>query len=366
MDLKAHLKSLVEAHGPSGHEDAIREIVKEAWEPLVDAFQQDGIGSLIGVKRATQPTETPRRILLAAHMDEIGMMVREIIDGFIAVHRVSGVDNRVMPAQTVTVHGREPLTGVVATKPPHLLSADERKTYLGFDDLLVDVGLPPEEVERLVEPGDLITADVPMVELGTNKLVGKAMDDRACVATITLCLDMLQGMHHRWDVYAAATVQEEVGLRGAATAAHLAQPDVAIALDVTFGAQPGIPTDTAADINGGPDIGMGPNFHPKLFDALVATAKTQEIKYQQSVITGRSGTDAWAIQVAREGIPTALLSVPIRNMHSPVETVDTRDIERTARLMAHFIAGLTDDFLTTISWMPTANGSSDSTAKDGA
>jgi len=181
FDLKAHLKMLVEAHAPSGHEAPIREIIREAWRDLIDDSEQDKLGSLIGIKRATDPVDPARRIMLAAHMDEIAMMVRDVVDGFLYVHRISGMDNRVMLAQTVQVHGKLPLPGIVATKPPHLLTADERKKYPSFDELVIDVGLPANEVAELVRIGDLITVDVPMIELQGGKLAAKTMDDRACI-----------------------------------------------------------------------------------------------------------------------------------------------------------------------------------------
>jgi len=348
LDVKAHLKTLVEAHAPSGHEAPIREIIRQAWEPLTDNLEQDKLGSLIGVKKGS--LKPARKIMLAAHMDEIGMMVRDVVDGFIFVHRISGVDNRVMMAQTVRVHGRESLPGIVASVPPHLLSASARRKYPTFDELIVDVGLPPAEVQDLVRIGDLITVDVPLLELQGKKVAGKAMDDRASVAAVTVCLDMLKGMSHQWDVYAAATVQEETGLYGAATAAYHIQPDIAIALDVTFAPQPGIDSDDAKPMGDGPTLGIGPNFHAKLGEKIREVAKTHEIKLQDEIIPGHSGTDAWAIQVANEGVPTALFGIPIRNMHSPVETVDLRDIERAGRLMAHFIASLDADFLAAIEW----------------
>lgn len=350
FDLKAHLKSLVEAHAPSGHEGPIREIVRAAWADMVDDFDQDKLGSLIGIKRATTPTDPPRKIMLAAHMDEIGMMVRDVVDGFIYVHRISGVDNRVMMAQPVRVHGKEPLSGVVATVPPHLLTADERKKYPTFDQLVVDVGLPADRVAELVQPGDLITVDVPMLELGGDLVAAKAMDDRACVAAVTACLNELQHLQHAWEVYATATVQEESGLYGARTAAQYIGPDVAIALDVTFAPQPGLNGDDLREIGSGPVLTVGANIHQKLFEQITATAKQYEIKYQTDAAPAATGTDAWAIQVAREGIPTALISVPVRNMHSPVETGSLKDIARAGRLLAHFIAGLDADFLTTIDW----------------
>lgn len=350
FDVKAHLRALVEAHGPPGHEDAVRALLRETWAPLTDSLETDRLGSLIGVKRATHPVEPARRIMLAAHMDEIALMVSGILDGFLLVQRIGGIDARLMPAQPVLVHGRQPLPGIVAAKPPHLLTPAARAQYTPLGELLIDVGLPPDEVSALVRVGDLVTLDVPMLDLLGSRVAGKAMDDRACVAAVTFCLHELQGMRHAWDVVAAATVQEERGLLGAKTAAHRVAPDIAIALDVAFGPQPGVDGDASIEMGGGPGIGVGPNFHLKLYDRIRETAKRHEIKLQDDVLPGNSGTDAWAIQVALEGVPTALLEVPIRSMHSPVETADVRDIERAGRLLAHFIADLDADFLSTIAW----------------
>lgn len=350
FDVKAHLKLLVEAHAPSGHEAPVRDILRGEWAALTDSMEMDGLGSLIGIKRATQPLAQPRRIMLAAHMDEIGMMVRDIVDGFVYIHRISGVDNRIMLSQPVIVHGKQPLPGIVASVPPHLLTAEMRQKYPSFDELVIDLGLPAAEVESLVRIGDLITMDATMIDLNGSRVAGKVMDDRACVAAVTACLHELQSLQHSWDVYAVATVQEETGLLGAMTAAYAVQPDIAIALDVTFGAQPGVDADTASEIGGGPVISTGPNFHTKLVEKIKETARSNELKFQDDVIPGASGTDAWAIQVAREGIPTSLLSIAIRNMHSPVETLDIRDITRTGRLMARFIASLDAEFLAAIDW----------------
>lgn len=350
LDIKAHLKTLVEAHAPSGHEAPMRVILHEAWGKLTNTLEKDKLGSLIAIKRATQLADPPRKIMLAAHVDEIGMMVRDVVDGFIYVHRISGVDNRVMLSQPVLVHGSRPLPGIVASVPPHLLTADARRKYPEFDELMIDLGLPSTEVEKAVKIGDLITLDVPMIELQDKRVAGKAMDDRACVAVVTACLDILQGMHHTWDVYAVATVQEESGLLGASTAAYHVRPDIAIALDVAFAPQPGVDGDSTVELGGGPAIGIGPNFHPKLVEKIKDTAKYHEIKLQDDIIPGASGTDAWSIQVALEGIPTALLEIPLRSMHSPVETIDLGDVERCGRLLAHFIAGLDADFLKAIEW----------------
>lgn len=349
-DPKDHLKQLVETHAPSGYEAPVADLLREDWASLVDEFDSDGLGSLIGIKRATSAGAGARKIMLAAHMDEIGMMVRQIEDGFIYAHRISGIDPRVMLAQPVLVHGERPLPGVVATRPPHMLTASERKQYPPMDALVIDVGLPAVEVERLVRIGDLITVEGPMIDLKGRQAAAKAMDDRCCVAVMTVCLELLRNMKHSWDVYAVATVQEEVGLRGATTAANHIEPDCAIALDVGFAEQPGV--STAIKLGGGPLMGIGANFHPRMNQRLQDIAAYHDIKWQRDVIPARAGYDSWAIQVSRVGVPTALLGIPLRNMHSPVETLDLKDIERTGRLLAHFITALDESFIDYLSLRP--------------
>ena len=348
---KDHLKRLVETHAPSGYEAPVAALLREEWAGLVDEFDSDGLGSLIGVKRASDGGAGARKIMLAAHMDEIGLMARGIEDGFITVHRISGIDPRVMLAQPVLVHGERDLPGVVATMPPHMLTDAERKKFKPIDELVVDVGLPAEEVERLVRIGDLVTVEGPMIDLKGRKVAAKAMDDRCCVAVMTACLELLRKLNHNWDVFAVATVQEEVGLRGATTAANHIEPDCAIALDVGFAEQPGV--STAMKLGGGPLMGIGANFHPKMVKRLQEVAAYYDIKWQPDIIPGRAGYDSWAIQVSRGGVPTALLGIPLRNMHSPVETLDLKDIERTGRLLAHFISELDERFIDYLSLMPT-------------
>jgi len=351
LDLKSHLIRLCQAHGPSGHEGQVHDVLAEDWADLTDDLTTDSLGNLIGAKWGEGPVQPHRRIMLAAHMDEIGMMVRAIDGPFLRVLSLGGIDNRVMMAQPVIVHGTEPLPGVVASKPPHMLSREERGKYPGMDDLVIDLGLSAEVVAAKVRIGDPVTVDVPMLALVGGRLAGKALDDRACVAAVSWCLHELQHRSHLWDVMAVATVQEEVGSRGAKVAAHHLRPDVAIALDVTFAKQPGVSdSDGAFALGSGPTLGLGPNFHPKLFERLQNAAQALEMSISLDPIPGRSGTDAWPIQVSQSGVPTALISVPLRNMHSPVEIIDLEDIKRAGRLLAEFIAGLEEDFLTTIAW----------------
>jgi endoglucanase len=276
--------------------------------------------------------------------------VTKLEKGFLHFTEVGGFDERTLLGQEVTVHGRKDLPGIIGSRPPHVLPPEEREKTIPMDKLFIDVGVGKEELERLVRVGDLVTLRRKFTQLQGDLVAGKAFDDRTAVAAILICLEGLASIRHVWDVYAVATVQEEVGLRGAITSAYGLAPDVAIAIDVTFGNQPGVPEAETVKMDKGPAIGFGPNVHPKLYEALVEVAKELEIPYQVEPVPGGSGTDAWAIQVTREGIPTALLSIPLRYMHTSVETVSLKDVERTGRLMAGFIGKLDRGFMGNLSW----------------
>jgi endoglucanase len=337
------LKQLSEAQGITGYEEPVRELVRQTWQPFVDEMRVDAMGNLIALKRGVAPEPRPK-LMLAAHMDEVGLIVTGIEKGFLRIARVGGTDRRVLLGLEVIVHGKRDLPGVIATRPPHVLPEAERKKVIPWDKLFVDVGWPPQEVEQLVTLGNLISIRSELVELQNGRVAGKALDDRACVAVITLALEQLAGVRHAWDVLAVATVQEEAGLKGATTATYGIAPDLGVALDVTFAKHPGVPEVDSFPLGEGPSIGVGPNFHPGLVERLKQVAETHEIPYQIEALPGRVGTDSWAIQVTREGVPTALVSVPLRYMHQPVEVVETQDIERAARLLTAFIAGLEADF----------------------
>ena len=343
------LKQLSEAEGIAGFEGPVRNLVRETWQPYVDEMHDGALGSLIALKKGVGPEPRPK-VMLAAHMDEIGLMVTDIEDGFLRITRVGGTDRRVLLGLEVVVHGRRELPGVVATRPPHVLPKEERKKTVPWDKIFVDVGLPREDVEDLVSIGDLISIRREFSELKNRRVAGKALDDRACVAAITLALERLSRIEHAWDVLAVATAQEETGLKGALASAYGVAPDLAVALDVTFAEQPGVNDYGLFPLGGGPAIGLGPNFHPKLVERLKKVAEDREIPYQMDPIPGRSGTDAWAVQVTREGVPTALVSIPLRYMHQPVETLAVEDVERAGRLLAAFVADSEASLLDEIAW----------------
>jgi len=349
MDTVELLRDLSQASGVSGREEEVQAIVRKALEPHADDLRTDALGNLIALKKGKRPDGGPlRTIMLAAHADEIGLMVKELDEGFVRFTRVGGVDVRTLLGQEVVVHGLRPLPGIVASRPPHLTAPGEREKVVPLDDLFIDLGIPEERLSKLVRVGDFVTMRRDFLDLAAGRVSGKAFDDRAGVVAVVGCMEALSTMDHQWDVYAVATSQEEVGLRGAMVSAYGIAPDVAIAVDVGFGAQPGVEETESVAMDGGPAIARGPNIHPLMYEGLVATAKKHEVPHQTEIIAGRSGTDAWAIQVTREGIPCGLLSIPLRYMHTSVETVCVRDISRTARLMALFIAGLDEHFAVTM------------------
>lgn len=345
MDIVNLLRNLSQASGISGYEAEVRDIVRQAFEPYADEFRVDTMGNLIATRRGRAASGASRRsIMLAAHMDEIGLIVKDIKDGYPRVTDVGGIDHRTLLGQEVIVHGKRRLPGVIGSRPPHVLSAADYAKPVPWDMLFIDTGLPEEMLRQVVQVGDLVTLRREFLELSEGYVSGKTFDDRAGVASLAVCLEMLAQMNHGWDVHAVATIQEETGLKGAAVAAYGLNPDIGIAVDVGFGAQPGVSPDESIKMNEGPALAIGPNVHPKMQSRLQETASKYEIPLQKEVIPGGSGTDGWAIQVARCGVPTAVLSIPLRYMHTSVETLNVKDVERTGRLMAMFINGLDEAF----------------------
>ena len=346
MDLTALLKKLSQTEGISGHEAAIRAIVLEEFGRFAHETRVDKIGNALAIRRGADRSRRgkPHRIMLASHMDEIGLMVAGISRGFIRVTPIGGVDARVLPGQEVIVHGRRDLPGIIASVPPHLLKADERGKAIATDRLWIDVGRPAKQVERWVQIGNLVSLQRTTIELKNGLLSGKAFDNRASIAAVAVCLKHLQHRQHRWDVIAVATVQEEIESLGAATAAFGLAPDMAIAIDTTYGKQDGTPDPESFAVGQGPTIGLGPNMHPKMVQGLIDAAKRLELDTHLEPIPGNSLTDGWAIQVARAGVPTGLVEIPIRSMHTPVEVVAPADVERAGRLLAEFVCGLDEEF----------------------
>lgn len=353
VELKPFLKSLISVPGLSGYEEPVRKIITEAWQPLVDEISVSRLGSLHALKRAhpsfSRKPDTPS-LLLAAHMDAIGLMVSGIVGEFLRLSAIGGLDPRVLPGQSVIVHGREDLPGIIVLPPNRFLPADLDNGPVPIRYLLVDTGLPASQLKRQVRVGDLISFAQMPVELKGETLAGHSLDNRASVAALTYCLEELQNRNHAWDVWAVATVQEEVTLGGASTSAFQLQPSLAVAIDVTFGKGPGTPDHKAYALGNGPTLGWGPSNHSGLFRVFRDLADRLEIPYQIEVMPLRSGTDADIMQVVAAGIPTMVISIPLRYMHTPVEVVSLKDVTRTGRLLAEFIAELEPDFMEKLSW----------------
>jgi len=343
------LKKLIRASGLSGYEMPVRDIIEEAWQPLTDELTHSRVGSLHGLKKGTAPEPRPG-ILIAAHMDAIGLMVTRIQDEILYITAVGGIDVRVLPGQLVTVHGREDLPGVIAHLPSRMLPEDIQKKAIPLEYLFVDTGLPPARLKRLVRVGDMVSfAQLPLETLG-NTLVGHTLDNRASVVALTSCLDALQDRPHSWDVWAIASAQEEEGLVGAFTSAFQLRPSLAVAVDVTWASGPGSPSHKTFPLGKGPTLVWGPNIHPGLHKRFKELAESLEIPHSVEMTPRHSGTDAYALQVAAEGIPTMVIGIPLRYMHTPVEMVALKDITRAGRLMAEFIAQLSPDFMEQLTW----------------
>ncbi|MCA9968939.1 MAG: hypothetical protein KC425_01930 [Anaerolineales bacterium] len=342
------LQTLSEAVGPSGFEQEIADVVMELWQPLVDTLARDRVGSLVACKYGAGSAPRPR-LLLAAHMDEIGLMVKQIVPqgahGFLRVTGLGGVDRRHLYGQMVDVHGQRRLPGVLGGLPAAMRPDKQTDDVLTYDELVVDVGLPMSALRELVAVGDFVSFRQPLRKLQNKHVSGKALDNRASLAAVTLALEYLQARRHEWDVVAVATCQEETRLLGAFTSGYAERPDAAVAIDVTFGKGTGVSSDEGFVLGGGPVIDLGPNVHPGMFKQLHEVAKSLEMKVTTATHSRGSGTDAYGLQVARAGVPTGLVSIPLRNMHTMVEVVHLSDVERSGRLLGEFCAQLDASFL---------------------
>jgi len=348
-ELLPFLSQLISAPGLSGYESPVRDLIEQSWRPLTDEIHFSRLGSLHALRRGACPAPRPS-LLIAAHMDAIGLMVTGIVDEFLRLTEIGGLDPRVLPGQSVTVHGRRDLPGVIVQPPDHLLPEQAHDKPPRLEHLLIDVGLLPHQVERFVRVGDLVSFSQPPLQLGDECLAGHSLDNRASVAALTICLQELQNRQVEWDVWAVATVQEEVTLGGALTSSFQLRPSLAVALDTTFGDGPGSPAHQTFPIDKGPTLGWGPNIHPSLFNTFKDLADRLEIPYKLEPIPARSGTDAVAIQTVAEGVPTMLIEIPLRYMHTPVEVVSLKDIRRAGRLIAEFAARLDSAYLEKLVW----------------
>jgi len=343
------LQDLITIPGLSGYEEPARQLIETAWEPLTDEINISRLGSLHALRKGSAPEPRPG-ILLATHMDAIGMMVSNITEGFLHISEIGGLDQRVLPGQPVTVHGRDNIPGVIVQPPGHLLPPEIGDGPVPLEYLLVDTGMTSREVERKVRVGDLISFAQEPLEMGKEILAGHSLDNRASVIALTHCLELLTKRTPAWDVWAVATVQEEETMVGALTSAYQLRPELAVAIDVTWARGPDMPKHLSYPLHKGITLGWGPNIHSGLYHAIKELAEQLEIPYALEPMPGHSGTDAYAMQIAREGIPTMVVSIPLRYMHTPVEMISFKDIKRTGRLLAEFVNSLELDFMDSLSW----------------
>ncbi|GAB6138598.1 M42 family metallopeptidase [Halanaerobaculum tunisiense] len=337
METKQQLKELSETVGVSGYEADLAHQVGQLFSNYVDQIKYDTLGNLIGYQAGE--SKDSLQVMLAAHIDEIGLMVTDIEEGFLRFTTVGGVDYRTLVGQEVVVHSSQKnFKGIIGAKPPHVQTKEERKKAYQSEDMYIDLGLPADKVVDEVEIGDIISLARDFQDLEQDRVTGKALDDRAGILVILHTLQELQKLRQQVDLYPVATVQEEVGVRGATTSTYGIVPDIGVAIDVCHGTMPGVDDEDASELGEGPAIGFGPHVHPKLFNKLESIADKLELPYQVDPSNTPSGTDAYAIQITRSGVPTALISIPLRYMHTSVETLELQDIKRAGRLLAHFIA----------------------------
>ncbi|MBI5059517.1 M42 family peptidase [candidate division KSB1 bacterium] len=338
------LRNLSEAFGPSGHEDDVRAYIIEQIKPLVDEFHVDAIGNLIAVKQGS----SPRKLMLDAHTDEIGVMVRYIDEhGFLRFAKIGGWDDRIFPAHRVKLKGRDGgfYHGVIGMAPPHVLSDDSKQKTIKAEDYFIDIGATSaaEAAALGARVGDPGVIEYPYFEFAPNHVMGKAFDDRAGCALLILLLQALaEGrVQTTLTLYASFATSEEVGLRGARVAAYTIDPELAIALEGTIGSDfPGVPAEKRpCAARNGPVISVIDNsiiVPRKMSDFQMACAERAKVPYQVKMpIYG--GTNAGSIHLSRAGVLTGVLAVPCRYIHSPNTTLYWPDFEHSLALLEEMV-----------------------------
>ena len=333
MDMKHVLETLCGCTAPSGFEAPAAQTARALLEPLVDQVSIDRMGNVIGVRRCGR--EGAKTVLLDAHLDEIGLIVTGAEEGFLRFSTIGGVDPRMLPGREVTILTDPPIPGMVA--PPTPLQDDESKA-VPIPELVVDAGLTQEQAEKLL--GTPMVYRGSCFPLGEDQMCGKAMDDRSCFAALLRCMELLKDKNLDVDVYVMGSTREEVSGVGATVGTWAVQPDCCIAVDVTHGRTPDGPSDKTFVLGGGPAVGVGPNMARWMTQRLLDKAKEREIPFQQEVMSGHTGTNGWEMQISREGVATAVLSLPLKYMHSPIEVLSLTDLEHTAALLAAFVEDL--------------------------
>ena len=332
MNTKELCFLLSEKNGTSGDESGVCAYAKS----LLSEYMQteiDVLGNVVGTMG-----EGKTHILLDAHIDQIGLVVRHIDDkGFLLVDKVGGPDLRVLTGAEVIVHGKEDIFGVISSVPPHLQKGDSKSEAIELKTMAIDIGYTKEKAEAIVAVGDRVTLRAHQFELTQDKIVSPSFDDRCCVAVILRALELTEGRLGNLKVSVLFSVQEETGGSGAKTGSFSLMPDMAIALDVGFGDDPYTDKSQTISLGKGPSIGISPTLDKGLTNELKTISIDKNIPYQHDVMGGRTGTNADSINNTGRGVKTALLSVPLRYMHTGCEVISIDDIENTAKLLAEFL-----------------------------
>lgn len=332
MDYFEIISQLCQTPAASGFEQQAADTVKKLMESVGLEVSTDNMGNVYGLRSCGK--KNAKTLMLDAHFDEIGFIITGHSKGFLKFETLGGVDPRVLPAREVRILAEPEIVGVFTSIPPHLLDGDASDKAFEKDALYIDAGLSEDQAAELVGTPAVFKADC--VRLRNDFISGRALDDRAGLAAHLGAMELLQGKSLNIDIVVLASVQEEVGCRGAQVAGYTVNPDWALAVDVTHATTPDSGKAKTFDAGSGTSIGVGPNFQKSMSDALIRLAKDKGIPYTVEVCAGESGTNAWPIQVARSGIMTGLLSIPLKYMHTPCETLSEKDICATAKLIAEF------------------------------
>ncbi len=325
------LKKITETVAVSGAENA------SITSVLTDILSEYGQVSIDSMNNVFCTFGEGYHFLLDAHIDEIGFIVREITDdGFIKVDKCGGIDNRMILASEVSIWGKNEVKGVISTLPPHLQKAGDEKKPADISEIAIDIGMTKQEAEKIICLGDRVTFKRNFISLLNNQLSSSCLDDRSGVAAIILAAEKLKNIPAKITLMCSS--QEEVGTRGAKIGPFSKKVDEAIAVDVSFGYSPLCKKEDCGEISKGPMIGISPVLNKDMSDSLIETAKRNNIPYQLEVMGGgHTGTNADVISVCETGIKTALVSIPEKYMHSPIEVVDISDVENTANLIAAYV-----------------------------
>ena len=336
MKTEDFLRQVTAIPGVTGNEGAAAAFIAQAFRPYADEVSITPLNCVIARKKGPGP-----KVMICAHLDEIGMMVSKIEeDGCLRLQRVGGVDPRVLPGMRVRVYAQEGmLLGVVGATPPHLLQEADRKENYHWDNLFVDMGMSADRVRQRVRVGDTVCFEARYAELKNGRVATKTADDRACVAIMLEAIQRLQALAHQADLYFVATCQEEIGSYGALTSGFSLDPDYGVAFDVCHADTPGAPPHSTSRITS-LVTSRGPYLNPFLVRKLEETAKDNGIELQLAVDPRDTSTDADELSAVRQGVPTVLLSLPIKYMHTNVETLDFHALTEGGRLLAHYLASV--------------------------